>query len=400
VAQRLSLDANDATLDRYFSQLQGLPLLSASQELALAREIEALEIQCWRALLSYEPAFDVIVTALEPGLQERAGQLEALRKLAQSQPARRGRSRAPTGDARRARAATLAAQRLRALDMDRSALNAAEAAVHAAFAGDAGARSYLASVARARNARHAAKNRFVSADLRLVISMARRCDRSLMPLADLIQEGNLGLMRAVDRFDYRRGFRFSTYAAWWIRHSLNRALSDKARLVRVPVHALDDLSRLSRASNLIAARNAAIPSVAELASQTGIPEDKLQLLRSAGLMKHPVSLDHGGLDDENEQTLHDTLPATDQYEPEPALDLASWRVHLKQLLDLLKPIEAAVLRFRFGLSDGNELTLNEIGQKYNLSRERIRQLQVEALAKLRKSLQSSLRSGDVESSAA
>ena len=229
--------------------------------------------------------------------------------------------------------------------------------------------------------------------------MVRRFDRGLLPLADLIQEGNLGLMRAVEGFDYRRGYRFSTYAAWWIRHGVNRALSDKARLVRVPVHALDDLSRVARASRAGLTRTGAAPSVAELASETGMSEAKVALLRAQGLTRQPVSLD-ASLGAEREQTLHDVLGQVESPDPDQALDLTHWQHLLEKLLRELTPIEEAIVRFRFGLDGGEELKLREIGAKYNLSRERIRQLQEDALRKLRAGVRRRLRVGDESAVAA
>jgi RNA polymerase primary sigma factor len=365
-------------LERYFRELEGLPLLDAKQERALAAEIEELEVAHWRAILSYRPAAAVVGDAVEPRLPRRASKLDALRKA----------SRAGGNDARRTRTVEAAARQLRELDMDRSAVAAAGEAVRAAFASDRRAQRYLSRVSQAREAHQQAKRRFITANLRLVIAMARRYDPSLLPLADLIQEGNLGLMRAVERYDHRRGFRFSTYAAWWIRHAVNRALSDKARLVRVPVHALDALAQVARASSAIASRTGATPSLAELAVETGMSEDKLELLGVEGLVKHPLSLDRS-LGDEREQTLHDVLRDPDQGDPDQGLDQARWCAEVGQLLRVLTPIESAILRFRYGLDDGEELTLREIGDKYNLSRERIRQLQQEALTKLRRTLRQS-----------
>jgi RNA polymerase primary sigma factor len=240
-------------------------------------------------------------------------------------------------------------------------------------------------VARARDAEQRAKSRFVGANLRLVISMTRRYHRSLLPLEDLVQEGNLGLMRAVERFDYRRGYRFSTYATWWIRHGLNRAVSDKARLVRIPVHALDELSRVARATEHVRARTGTTPNARELATETGIHESKLTRLKMENPLQPPISLDQD-ISAEREQTLHEILPAREQPDLVQSLDLSSWRQQLERLLCQLRPMEAEVLRFRFGLDGGEELTLREIGQKYSLSRERIRQVQAEALAKLRKAV--------------
>jgi RNA polymerase primary sigma factor len=375
-------DGDGGALAQYFGSLEGIPLLTKQQEQSLAREIEQRELEHWQALLSYRPALEVVIGALDPALARRARKLDAL-----SQPARAEHARRVRGGVRAARAVDAApavgsaAKQLRRLDLDRSALRAADSAVREAFAGNRDAEPYLARVASARENERRPKARFVAANLRLVIAMTRRYQRSSMPIEDLIQEGNLGLMRAVERFEWRRGHRFSTYATWWIRHSLNRAISDKGRVVRIPVHALDDLARVSRASDRVIGASGTIPSAQELASKTGLSEQKVERLKSDGILSHPVPLDQTlGVD--NRQTLHDVLGA-EQPDFDDALDLASFHQQLQRLLLQLKPIEAAILRFRFALDGGEELTLREIGDKYNLSRERIRQLQAEAIAKLR-----------------
>jgi RNA polymerase primary sigma factor len=359
-------------LSRYLDDLQACKVLGADQEVAMAERIEQLEIAHFKALLSYAPAFDTVVAALRPHFTVPREVL-ALRKLGTKV------------EARRERAVEAAARRLRELDVARVALADVDASVRRTFAERPGSFRYLQRVAKARAAQQAAKNRFMVANLRLVVSLARRYPRNLLPLADLIQEGNLGLMRAVERFDHRRGFRFSTYASWWIRHGFNRALSDKARLVRVPVHLQDDAQRAARARAELLAKTGTPPSHAELAHETGLAEEKLAFLEQHPLGAAPASLDRT-LGPDSDTTLLETLAPPDQPEAEAALDEARWPAELGELLGVLSPMEAAILRYRFGLGSGEELTLQEIGDKYNLSRERIRQLQEVALGKLRKEL--------------
>jgi RNA polymerase primary sigma factor len=357
------------TLQRYFEDLHAYSLLDAKQERAMAQRIEELEIAHYEALLSYAPALGAVQAALRPHLQ-LPRELTGLRA---------GPTRAT-----RERAVKRAAARLRELDVTRLGLAEADAKVRQQLADKPAAGPYLARVAKARAAQQAAQNRFMTANLRLVVSLARRYKQSLMPLPDLIQEGNLGLMRAVERFDHRRGFRFSTYASWWIRHGFNRALSDKARLVRVPVHLLDDAQRAARVSAKLQAQTGEAPSNATLAQATGLPEEKVALIQEQPLAQLPASLDRK-LSADSDATLLDTLPSLAD-EPEQALDAARWPHDLRKLLGTLTPIEATILRLRFGLEDGEELTLREVGAKYNLSRERIRQLQEQALDKLRAEL--------------
>jgi RNA polymerase primary sigma factor len=358
-------------LSVYLDSLQHCTVLDPSQEVAIAERIEELEIAHFKALLSYPPALDTVVVALRRHLRVPR-EVQALRKGNQQ-------------GTNRERALDAAAQRLRALDVARVALADVDASVRQAFTGAAGSTRFLQRVAKARAAQQAAKNRFMTANLRLVVALARRYPPGMLPLGDLIQEGNLGLMRAVERFDHRRGFRFSTYASWWIRHGFNRALSDKARVVRVPVHLHEDAQRVARARATLLAQTGQAPSLAELARETGLAEEKLAFIEQHQPGQKPASLDRT-LGPDSDTTLLETLAPPDQPEAEAALDEARWPSELDDLLGLLTPMEAAILRYRFGLVDGEELTLQEVGDKYNLSRERIRQLQEVALSKLRSEL--------------
>jgi len=359
------------SLQHYFGDLKQHDVLTAPQELAMAEQIELREIGHWQALLAYTPAQAVIAATVKEHVEVPV-ELTRLRK--QTRPSA---GKSPNHEAHLLACAT----RLRQLDVDRAALRACDAAVEKSFGKERAARSYLNKVKTAHSAEIQIKNRLATANLRLVVSMARRYDRGMMPLSDLIQEGNLGLMRAVERFDYRRGFRFSTYAAWWIRHGFNRALSDKARLVRVPVHALDDAARVARESQSILSRTGAMPTIDELSEKLGMPKEKLELLGRHARRADPVSLDRK-LSNDGEATLLDVLAAPEDVTLDELLDAPVWTAQLERAMAQLPAIEAAILRYRFGFEGGKELTLNEVGLKYNLSRERIRQLQEQALARL------------------
>jgi RNA polymerase primary sigma factor len=306
----------------------------------------------------------------------------------------RSGSAAKSARTRYDRAVDKMAVKLRELDLHRDAVKQAhENAILFADSSEgvrgarAGSRSkavqgYLDDADQARRAQQRAKDRFVAANLRLVVSMARRYAREgRMPLADLIQEGNLGLMKAVERFDHRRGFRFSTYASWWIRHALTRGLADKGRLVRLPVHALETRARLTRAARKIMCKTGVAPTMAELAAETGLAPDKLTAVEEFST-EAPFSLD-APVGTDNDRTFLDMLRYEDQSSAEDGVLSESHKQSLATLLDELSPFEAQILRYRYGFEGGEERTLKEIGQMYNLSRERIRQIQAAALAKMR-----------------
>jgi RNA polymerase primary sigma factor len=247
-------------------------------------------------------------------------------------------------------------------------------------------RAYLARVARADRAAVTARDAFVLANLRLVVSIARRFNHGRMALADLIQEGNIGLMKAVERYDYRRGFRFSTYASWWIRHAISRALADKGREVRLPVHMIDAYHRIAKAKRELSARLGRNPTTDELSQATLIAAGKIEKMRTY-LVDQSLSLDRPVSEDDGRhfiEFLQD--PVSEEAAPAERMTTQAMTEEVRELLHDLKPIEADILRQRFGLDDDRELTLKEIGEKYNLSRERIRQLQEQALSKMRRAL--------------
>ncbi len=231
----------------------------------------------------------------------------------------------------------------------------------------------------------AAKNEFVKANLRLVVSIARRFNHGRLPLPDLIQEGNIGLMKAVERYDYRRGFRFSTYASWWIRHAISRALADKGRAVRLPVHMIDAYHKIAKSERELQSKLERPATVDEISSATGIEADKLEKMKTF-LNETPVSLDRPISDDDGRRLI-DVLvdPNESPAAPDQMMNTETQAEMLK-LLGGLKPIEADILRKRFGLANDRERTLKEIGDEYRLSRERVRQLQEQALGKMRRAM--------------
>jgi RNA polymerase primary sigma factor len=390
-------ESPESTLMAYFRDMTGTALLTPERETELAKEIEQREIATWVSLFSHAPAVEHLLGRVESLLDNSLPDFKNLRRAA----TRAKKARTKAAQQSLEACAGKVAGKLRALDIDRALVEALLDEVKRAEkrpaaparrrpATDATGGRALASwkerVYKSEASAIQSRNKFVQANLGLVVSVARRYQHGGLPLTDLIQEGNLGLIKAVSRFDHRRGFRFSTYATWWIRHAIGRALADKGRTVRVPVHILEANQRIRKATRSLSATLGRAPTNDELADAIEMTTDKLErtMTHSGG---QAISLDQQ-LGDDGDRERMEVFQSPEVEETTPFDDIANRALadQVRDVLHTLKPIEADVLRRRFGLDNEREVTLQEIASEYGLSRERIRQIQEKALSKVRRGL--------------
>jgi RNA polymerase sigma factor (sigma-70 family) len=393
----------------YLDEIGKARLLTAAQEAAIGRRIETAQVSLRRSL----GAIPLVVRELR-ALAERVRRQEAeaaelvvfpggeearpakvkpvLAALDHTRALERARKHEDLGDViaglpiNPARLDELVA---RLEDLDARLAAARSTAEVTAVAREAGVRrrafrARMADIRRDDAIVRAAKRELIEANLRLVVSVAKRYRGSGVPFLDLIQDGNLGLMKAVDRFQYRRGFKFSTYATWWIRQSVRRGIADRGQLIRIPVHLGDALSRVSRAQRELTGRLGREPTPAEVARRLRMPARKVQLLLDTFI--RTLSLDTP-IGEEPATHLGDLIEDTTAPPPDARVLVEDSAARIRAAVATLSPREQQILRLRFALDTDREHTLEEIGQRFSLTRERVRQIEAAALRKLHEPLQ-------------
>src|SRR5437762_1759025 len=401
----------------YLQEMGGVPLLTREEEVAIAKEIESGEREVREAVFSLDLALQYVLTLAE---KLRRGEIEARHIFGddepETEPAEGAESkedkraevflrqvsklkrlagerdklvaeadRAKTSKARRTRIENRlfrapAAQVVEAADAIREARRKSQQVLREVGMSAEALRASLHTIRLGEMKAQDGKKRLIEANLRLVVSIAKRYTNRGLGFLDLIQEGNIGLMRAVEKFEYQRGYKFSTYATWWIRQSVSRAIADQARTIRIPVHMIETINKVIRTSRYLVQQYGREPTAEEIAQQMEMPADKVRKVLK--IVKEPVSLETPIGDDE-ESSLGDFVEDRQTLSPADAAMALSLEEQTRKVLATLTPREEQILRLRFGIGEKSDYTLEEVGQRFAVTRERIRQIEAKALRKLR-----------------
>jgi RNA polymerase primary sigma factor len=368
---------------KYFKEIAAFPLLDIQQEKRITEQIIELERQQWFNILCYPLRAVEFASILGSVFPELRPEMKFIYAAARTYRRRHGKFNKRHWLRYRQRVEK-ASTTLRDYDIDRIYLEEfVDVLLNCEEESDLKKeeKPFLRKIRSTRDAIKKLKNFFIASNLRLVISIAKKHYNGSLPLMDLVQEGNLGLLKAVERFKPAMGYRFSTYASWWIRHAINRALADKSRTVRLPVHMLDATQKIKKIRLMTMIQQGREPSEEELSDKVGINMKKLRKVQrhNAG---QTLSLDKK-IDNESQQSFIDMIHDLEANGPAEKLAFKDWCSEICRLLKILSPLEADVVKYRYGIEMEDELTLKEIGERYSLSRERIRQIQKSAIEKMR-----------------
>ncbi len=372
---------SDSSVQYYLYQMAQVPMLTVEEEARLFKEIAAAAVTCQKLFNGFPFAPTLYARLLDrvEGQEDRFDSIVS-DGFAGDRAAYVARIPAFHRKLRRARSAAAVSRCVDEMCISKKCFEALCTDAEAEFGAEGRFVKKFGELRRALSTAQEARSRVVEANLRLVVSIAKRFMHYGLEFLDLIQEGNAGLVRAVERFDYRRGYRFSTYATWWIRQAVTRALADQGRTIRIPVHLVERLQALHRVQKRLIQGLGRDPTEAELAQEMGVTPQKVRQLWN--MAQRPISL-HGTVGEEEDACVGDFVADPTSVDPSVATEQNLLHEQLMDVLDTLGPREREVIDYRYGLTDGNSHTLEEIGEMFNVTRERVRQIEAKALRLLR-----------------